>query len=298
MLFGGGAGLAPGPSCTGFARFGAFCNAPFGNLELARLVGAALLVLVASGWRPRITGPIHAYITVSVAMNVHVLDGGDTVAANLALLLVPFAVSDPRRWQWRSLRDADPHSVKTLVAIASTLCIQLQVAWIYIDSAIAKLGVEEWANGTAVYYVVHDPMLGAPRWAQMPVLSIVASPTGVVVMTWGTIALEIALGIALLLPRAIRAWLLLAGILFHACIGLLIGIETFGLVMIGALIGYIGGYDALLGRKRRVRPRVSIVADHGDELRLVDLARGACTLSGFGDDETEPLSRGWSAKLP
>ena len=65
-------------------------------------------------------------------------------------------------------------------------------------------------------------------------------------MTWGSIALEVALAAGLVLPRKSSRPLLIIGIVFHLIIALVFDLWSFALAMIAALILYLRPADETL----------------------------------------------------
>ncbi len=53
------AGQAPPPVCPGMARAGMWCQVPGAGGQAARLLSIAVLLVTASGWRPRLTAIPH-----------------------------------------------------------------------------------------------------------------------------------------------------------------------------------------------------------------------------------------------
>src|SRR5437867_307525 len=96
-LFRPALGLPPAPYCTGPTQISLFCLLPSEQLWLARSLALAILFVVASGWRPRITAIPHWWVAFSLQVSATVLDGGDQVTAILTLLVLPVALTDPRR---------------------------------------------------------------------------------------------------------------------------------------------------------------------------------------------------------
>lgn len=196
------------------------------------LVVVALLV-VASGFRPRVTAFVHTWIVYSVSVSITLPDGGDAIALIVVLLITPMCLADPRRWQWAPARHHLSPKGRT-VAYLSFWALRLQLAYLYADSAIAKMGVADWQNGSAFYYFVRDKMFGsagptAPLWLW---LSDHALTT--LAITWGAIVLELAIALLTLLEarwRMIAFWLC---VLLHTLIFLSMGLFSFSLVMIGA----------------------------------------------------------------
>jgi len=229
------AGTAP------LSRLSLFSILSGGHLEPARWLAIGLLLVVASGWRPRLTGLLHWWVTCSFAASCVVVDGGDQVAANLTLLLLPVTLTDPRRFHWsRPAAIAGPRqAIAALVARSSLAVARIQVGVIYMVAFVSKIAVEEWANGTAVYYWFLHPVFGLSDWRRALLMPLLTRPATVVLLTWGALALEALLFMGLLIDRRHRPALLVAGILFHAGIALVHGLITFGLAMTAALILYL-----------------------------------------------------------
>lgn len=90
-------GVPEVPICRGVSRVGLFCVASH-HLEIARWIGIIVLLVVASGWRPRFTGPLHCWVSFSLATSAVMVDGGDQVSQVLTLLLLPVTLTDSRTW--------------------------------------------------------------------------------------------------------------------------------------------------------------------------------------------------------
>jgi antimicrobial peptide system SdpB family protein len=210
-------------------------------LEMARWFSIFILLLVVSGWRPRITGVLHWWIAYSFAAATLTVDGGDQVAAVLALWLIPVTLTDGRKWHWSPPEPVgtDPR-LRTLVAaqiaMSTLLFARLQVAIIYFQAGIAKLGVPEWANGTALYYWFTHPVHGMSAAVQPLVMPLLTNPLTVTLLTWGVIVLEVALFAGLTMDRRWRPFLLVLGLFFHLGIIIVHGLVSFFFSMAAALI--------------------------------------------------------------
>jgi antimicrobial peptide system SdpB family protein len=230
-------GIVP-PTCTGITQASIWCAVP-GGPQAARWLSVVILTLTASGWRPRLTAIPHWWVSWSLFASASIQDGGDQITAVLTLLLMPVALTDRRRWHWQRPGNTASGPLPRLVTVAALLLIQVQVAGLYLDAGISKLGVADWANGTAMFYFFRSIIFGPPSWLS-PVLGTVAgSPVGVTMLTWGAVALEIVLGLALLLPGRARPALLAAGLVFHDAIALSMGLVSFDLAMSAALLLYL-----------------------------------------------------------
>ena len=262
-LFRPGVGVEDVPICAGVRAAGAFCiGAP--HLDVVRWLSIAALLVVASGWRPRWTGLVHAWVAYSVQANALAIDGGDQIASILALLLVPVTLADDRRWHWLP-RTATPTSAreleKRLVARMFFALIRLQVAGIYFHAAVAKFAVPEWADGTVLYYWLNHPTFAAPAW-MMPLLGpLLRNGTTVALATWGVLAVEYALSAGLFAARKHWRTLLLLGIGLHAGIAVLHGLTTFALTMFGALVLYLRPLEETFSEPATVARARATLAD-------------------------------------
>jgi antimicrobial peptide system SdpB family protein len=250
-----------------------YCLLPT-HLDLARLLATVGLLLVASGWRPRITGILHWWIAFSYQLTASTLEGGDQAAAVLSLLLLPLTLTDPRQWHWDpppGLPALDKGGMLpmlgALIGLSALLAIRIQVCGIYFHAAIGKLQGTEWADGTALYYWLSNPTFGAtPFWARLlrPVLS---SPTLLAGLTWGTIVAEFLLFMGLLATHRARRVLLLLGVSLHLGILIFMGLFSFSVTMFGALVLYLRPSSApfnftvlrrLFGKRKRSRAHAEV----------------------------------------
>ena len=250
------------PLCSNGTQYGLFCLAGSDHLEIARWIAVAVLIVVVVGWRPRLTGVLHWYVTASFATSALMVDGGDQVAQNLSLLLIPITLTDSRRSHWdtsiastatavgrRTLFD----TAAALFARSCYLIIRFQVAGIYFEAATAKMRVEEWRDGTAVYYWFTDPAFGLWEPIKSGVMPLLATGWVVAALTWGAIALEMALFLGLVASHQYRQRVLVAGVAFHAAIGLIHGIPSFAIAMFAALILYLRPFDEPFALRRTRR---------------------------------------------
>jgi len=242
-------GITP-PFCMGVARASAWCVMP-ADPQFARWLSVGILLAVASGWRPRLTAIPHWWACWSLVTSMSIGDGGDSITADLTLLLIPVLLADSRAWHWQRPDPARSGPLPRVIAVVALVLAQVQVACLYLVAGISKLGVPEWLDGTALFYIFRNVTFGAPPWLS-PVLSPVTSwPVGVTALTWGAVALEIALGLALLLPKQVRPLLLGSGLLFHDLIALSMGLVSFDCAMSGALLLYLLpiGYQVTVPRR-------------------------------------------------
>jgi antimicrobial peptide system SdpB family protein len=257
------------PICSDVARLGLFCIDPT-QLASAHAVAVALMLPVVLGLWPRLFGLVHWWIAFSFQANATMVDGGDQIAAILALLLLPVTLTDPRWSHWAPLepqRRLSLHGV--LLATAGWLAVRLQVAIIYFHACVSKFAVPEWVDGTALYYWASDPQFGATGLVRM-LLKPLFESSAVAVVTWSVLAIELSLAMGIVMPARARRALLWPGVLLHVGIAVVHGLLSFSLVMCGALVLYSGWHPTLrrvpwpgarLAREPHERPRLTSLAD-------------------------------------
>ena len=238
------------PFCTAHTlqKGALYCLMPT-HLEPARWIAVALLLVVASGWQPRITGVLHWWLAVSYQLTASTLEGGDQAAAVLTLLLIPVTLTDPRSWHWQKAPSVPNgggsvlSSIRALVALSALLVVRIQVCGIYFHAAFGKLQGPEWTNGTAMYYWLSHPTFGATHAFAGILRIILSNPALLAGITWGSIIVELFLFMGLFATRPVRRVLLCLGIGLHLGIMLFMGLTSFSVTMFAALILYLRPTD-------------------------------------------------------
>lgn len=215
------------------------------SAEWAKWISLFILSLVIIGWRPRVTGILHWYVAFSFASGAMVIDGGDQVAEVLSLLLVPITLMDGRRWHWQTqsagFSSAETGSaVKAIALLSVFFIIRLQVAFIYFHAGIGKMSVEEWANGTSIFYWIQSPLFGTTDFLSGLLVPLFSNEWIITTATWGVMIFEIILFLGIALSKRWRPTLLVLGILFHFSIIVLHGLVSFFFSMAGALVLFLG----------------------------------------------------------
>lgn len=226
---------ASGPFCSGVTRLSLWCVVPTPTPLWAWLAAIVVLAVAASGWRPRCTALPIWWVLFSDQASMTTVDGGDQVAAVLALLLVPLALLDGRRWHWRGAL-ALGAGWRLEVAGWTLLVLRIQVGFIYLQACLAKLGVAEWLDGTAISYWMRHPSFGPPEPLHAVTDVLFRSGLAVTAVSWGTLVLEFFLGVSLLITPRVRPALLVAGVGLHLGIAVTMGLWSFAIVMWGALV--------------------------------------------------------------
>ena len=197
----------------------------------------AVLLIVASGWRPRLTALPHAYISFSVFTGIAIGDGGDQMTTVLTLLLILPALGDRRRWHWSTEDPATEHPRWLPLAGTSALVVvRLQMSFAYFQPCVSKPPHAEWVDGTGMWYWCNSLAFGAPGWLHPLIGPVLANPIGVAALTWTPLFIEISLAAALLVPQRVRYVLLAGGMSLHLCIALMMGLWSFALAMWAGLL--------------------------------------------------------------
>ncbi len=215
------------------------------HIVVAKLIALVVLASVIIGIYPRFTGIFHWYIAFSFYAGCQVIDGGDHAHAVLSLLMVPLTLLDSRKWHWSSSGKQESSSIiSNSIAWAFTVLIRIQVSIIYLHAAFAKIGVDDWTNGTATYYWFTHHYHGAGDWIKPAIIYLMSKPYIVTSITWGTMAFEFLLFACIFLdPHDIRRKIfLILGILFHFVIVIIHGLVSFYFSMTAALILYLSNY--------------------------------------------------------
>ena len=152
------------------------------------------------------------------------------------------------RWL-RVRRGVEPPGAPPPVAPLGQRLIQVQLAIAYLATVYWKLHGHTWVDGTAVYYATrvreYDrffvPYLFDHLWT-------------VKLLTWGTLAVEVALGV-LVWFRDLRYPVLLAGAMLHLGLEYSMNIQLFQWVMLSAYVLFIDPRDVRLALGRLTRRR-------------------------------------------
>lgn len=223
-------------------------------LALVALTVAAIAVLV--GFRPTIALVLSFVLLVALQRrNPLILNSGDLLLRDLALLLAfcptgaALSVDRWRRHGRAALRTAP------LIAPWGLRLVQFQVMVVYFFAFWSKSG-DLWRNGTAVSTALRLDDLArfdTPDWLVGDVLL-------VALLTWGALAVELALAL-LLWCKPLRPILIGLGVALHVFIDVFLLVGFFGLLM---LVGLSTFLDAeTLDRRIRNTSRTDVVDDDG-----------------------------------
>lgn len=229
-------GSSHGAVCTNIRAVSVLCiGDPAAGVELRRWVMIGILLVVASGYRPRLTALPHVWVALTIGGSLTLPDGGDAIALTMSLLILPLALADGRTWHWGApARELDV--TWRAVCSVALLAVRAQLAFIYLDSAITKFAVDDWSNGTAEFYILRDPGFGDAGVLHGLFQDVSSVPLVALGMTWGAIVVEIAIGLALLLSWRWRVLALVLDVGLHVMIVVTMGLFSFAAVMIGSAI--------------------------------------------------------------
>jgi antimicrobial peptide system SdpB family protein len=266
-LLGRVSGSSGSAHCYGLGSVSVWCvsSSLTHGFLVSRIVSVGVLAAVLSGYRPRWTCIPHWYITFSMASSIVVPSGGEEVAKIATLLLVPICLGDTRVWQWGNPSIPVRPNWRG-AALAAHLVIRLQTCIIYAAAVTSKLTDVAWLRGTAMYFVAYEPQYGFPSSIRALLSPLVNSYWFVAPLTWLVIGTEIAIAITILGTLKMRLVAVALGACLHVAIGLLLGLPSFALVMIGLLIIAAGG------RFSEVRSKDPVAAGRNSDIvgRLVE----------------------------
>lgn len=235
---------APGSigKCEGIGTLAVTCLVESGSYGwLSQVLFALGFALVASGLLPVLTGPLHYYLAWSWTAALSTTDGGDQTALVFAFWAMPICLVD---WRWHTWsRPATRLSLSGLrnsTEVVFLTVLRIQIAFIYLISAVFKFGEETWSDGTSVYYWIHSPYFARPDWVTNLANGLADVPALLLLMTWGAIALELTLAVSLFLSPKVRLPLFVVAVGFHAAIAALFGIVSFSLTMTAMLLTLLG----------------------------------------------------------
>jgi Vitamin K-dependent gamma-carboxylase len=230
--------------------FGRDGFAPHGNLgpdrwsvfeiwtsDSALLIGWTVLLFAAIaltvGWHSRIAAILVFVIVLSFdRRNPMVFNSGDVLVRieSLLIALSPCgaALSLDQRRRTGTFWSAE---IRPRWPIRLMQC---QLSLIYLATVQVKMTGDAWPQGTAVSYALRLEdmlLLPVPDFIRTNALLMNAA-------TWGTLLLELAIGL-LVWNRRIRPWVLMAGVVMHTMIMTTIAVGFFSLAMFVLYLAFL-----------------------------------------------------------
>jgi antimicrobial peptide system SdpB family protein len=212
------------------------------NIKLAKLISILILLISIIGYFPQITILFQTWVHISLCNSVLEIDGGDQIAANLSLILIPICIFDSRKNHWQKV-PTNKRPLTNLFTNIIFILILLQVSVVYFHAGAGKLNVEEWLNGTCLYFWTTNNVFGAPEFLQ-PILNFFTLSRMAPLFTWLVIFLELGLFACILATNhKIKLVFLILGVAFHFAIFVTHGLASFFFSTSGALILYLDSKD-------------------------------------------------------
>jgi hypothetical protein len=211
------------------------------------LVAAAILLTV--GWHTRVQAiAVFLGLTWFQNRNYSIVDGEDTLFRLFAFYLALC----PAGWAFSlDARRRDPDAAPPIPW--ALRLFQIQIAVVYLSSAIEKTTGADWTSGHALYYVARlDDSFG-----KLPVPgALFASLAVTKLLTWVVLAIEWSLPIVLWL-RPTRRWAICVAIAFHLAIEYTMNLFLFHWLMILGILSFSDFAELADGTWRPWRPRSS-----------------------------------------
>lgn len=208
------------------------------ELWIAKIIAVVILLFIISGYFPRYTCILHWWLSFSFLHSASIIEGGDQINAVMTLYLIPIGLLDNRKNHWQQITENSRY--RNFIIYLAIILIQLQIAILYLQAGIEKpYKVDEWRDGTAVYYWFNNNIFGGSSWIMIWFNELLANSFFVSLITWGTIVLELALFGAFFLDKEKKAKLFPIAVAFHFSIFIIHGLASFFLTMVGALILYL-----------------------------------------------------------
>lgn len=234
----------------------------FKNILLTKWISIIILFFVIIGIYPQITGILHFWIAYSFLRSSAILEGGDQINVILTFFFIPLTLLDSRKNHWDPTVKVKEY--KRIIGNNIIAIISIQMSLLYLHAGIEKIyKLDDWVEGTAIYYIFNDSLFGASPWLKSIINPIVTNAVGSFALSWGTIFLEILLFGGIFMTRKKKKLLFIFAILFHVGIAIAFGLISFLFSMAGGLCIYLlpSNYDFIelkqklyifLFRKKRI----------------------------------------------
>ena len=210
-----------------------------GYMKLMYYIAVVFLFFIVIGFLPAVFCFFHWWIQFSFINSSSCIDGGDQIAANLCLLFIPIFLFDNRKWHWEITEGDKINFYKKITSNIVYKLIRLQICVIYFHSSTGKFSVEEWKNGTSIYYWINNSFFRMSPNLEPITMALISSPLFLGILTWGTIIIEILLSFCLVASRDIRKKMFVVSIILHFIFMMYFGLVSFFLVMCCGAIFYL-----------------------------------------------------------
>jgi antimicrobial peptide system SdpB family protein len=210
------------------------------GVTAGKYVSLCILFFVISGYIPRISIFLQVWVHLSICNSLIIIEGGEQIASNLCILLIPICIFDSRYNQWNTAKIKKAHQKNANIFLnVYSFLIRLQVAIIYLHAAIGKLFQDDWLDGTCLYYWTTNNVFGTSSSLQY-MLSYITLSDFAPILSWSVIFFELGLFACIFATKKhVRRFFLFSGILFHFSILFTHGLVEFFFSMCAALILYL-----------------------------------------------------------
>lgn len=220
----------PEPQCRGsLDEVSIYCLL---GLEAGTILSLAILLASILGLAPALFSWLQWWVSWSFSVSSNVVDGGDQALANFLLILAIGTIGDKNLLAYSK---TPKNKVNNLyLKSISFILFNIQVSAIYLHSTLAKVVVEEWRDGSAIWYWLQYPLIISEESFVYKIFidPFIMNPAGSYIATFGTIGAQIFLFHACYSGRILRSIALPIGLLFHVSIGIIMGLWTFSLTMV------------------------------------------------------------------
>ncbi len=292
--------------------FGLGESTPFAIFLYVLTVIAAITTML--GLWTRVSTIILAVGMVSFHIrNGFILHGGDTILRVMTLYLVMapcgLACSLDRvigLWKGRIA------PVVPTVSLWSQRLMAYNVAIVYFTTFWHKMRGDMWRDGTATWYPAR-----LNEFDRFWVPPFIESPPFIYISTYGTLAIELALG-TLVFYKPLRKWVLLAGLGMHAFIEYSMNIPLFAFLMCSCYVVFFSGEEVTqwfrqLGKRfhkhyvriwtpagGQIAPGPATALEALDPMGMVAYNQGSAsdwTARNLYEKEVPPIKASWTRSL-
>lgn len=230
-------GIDNPPICDAATKYTAFCftDGSYTILIVVKSLIIFALLLIILGYIPQVIGILHFYISYSIQNTMITIDGGEQVTLVITFWLMLISLFDNRINHWHS--STEKWKYNKAIGWALIITLKLQIAYLYLNSAITKMKNREWLDGSAVYYYLNDNIYGIPKFLYNLFSFILETPL-VGFVTWGTLIIQLLIFASLFAGQKFRKIMFFVAITMHELFVLFIGLISFSLIMSAVLYFY------------------------------------------------------------
>lgn len=209
------------------------------NLNHLKWIPIIILIWVVSGYFYKLSSVLH-FIASFILFQLGIfVEGGEQICVIVSFLLMIICFGDRRKCLWDKETKYTNSKILYFLSKSAFCVIKIQVAIIYLFAATIKIRSEYWVDGSAMYYWFNNAMFGANpffRYILDPIFNNhILSP----LITWSVLILEFLLFAALFMDKKQQRNMYIAGFTFHFGIILIMGLWSFGIIMIACLTLYL-----------------------------------------------------------